>query len=491
MKSGDGSGDDSRGKSAQVGEKKRGPLTRGVRSLVALVIACGLVFWAYRVVLDTQNPLGAAARGLQGGSQASRLAAVQEMTELGLAQGKESIPPLIETLKDSDAPVRAAAARSLGLISSYAVRVQAGGETVRGATAALIKSMKDQDAQVRVESARALAVITATAPAGGKRGGGKKAGNIGKTAAEAGIDVEALAGAYKDMLGESDESIRVIAIEGLGAVGPALDSAPAPELVAALDDPQPKVRIAALSALMRYPRGLDPVVPKLAAIMANDPDEAVKQTCSSVIGGLRASSLTVLSVAPLVAAMKASGGETSFSILILIASLNDEALRAAIPTFLEALRAPVDADRPIGGGAPVLNSFTGPAQVAARALARIAPGTPQAGEVVSALANVLKASNPRRWPAAADALAAFGPAAAPAVPTLIATLKDAASKTEIPNAAIAAAKALAAVAPGAPTLPEAVDALKAAAKSPNAPVRQAAEKALEKLSPKAPEKKGA
>ena len=489
MNSGEGSIEQTLGKSTQVGEKKTGLVASVARPVFMLSIACGLVFWAYRVVSDSQNPLGAAARRLHGGTVESRLEAVQEVTEMGLARGKESIPPLVESLADLDAPVRSASARSLGLVVSYAVRVQAGADSVQGATAALMSAMKDQDAKVRVEAARALAMITATAPGGGKRGGGKKAVNIGKSAAEAGIDVKSLASAYKDMLSESDESLRVIGIEGLGAVGPALDSPPDPALVAALDDHQSTARIAALNALGRYAKGLDPVVPKLVNMLKNDPAEDVKLNCASTIGRLPASSLTAAAVGPLVAAMKSAGKDASFSILTLLAGLNDEARRAAIPAFLEGLKAPASEDLPVGAGSPTLNSFTGPAQVSARALSRTAPGTPQSGEVVTALANVLKSTLPSRWPAAADALAAFGPAAAPAVPALIDTLKQAATKEDIANAAAASAKALAVVAVGAPTLPEAVDALKAATKSSNASVRQAAEKALEKLDPKTPVKK--
>lgn len=460
-----------------------------VPTLIVLVLCVGIVYWAYRKVMDNQHPLAAAARNVRGGSTADRLAAIEQVKELGLAQGKESIPPLVGALGDADPATRAAAAQALGLIVSYAVRVQADAEVAKNATSALVERLRDADAQVRVASAKALTVIAATVPGGGKRSGGKKAAAIAKGTLAAGIDPATLAKAYLSMLADKDPSIRAAAAEGLGSLGPALQSPPDPALIAALDDPQASVRLAAVEALIRYPSGLDPAVSKFARLMATDADSSVQQAVAGALGRISPASITSVSIPALGSTIKTSSGEVVYAVVGLLERMDAKARTEAIPVFLDALDAPGDSDRPVGEMSMVMNAYTGPAQVAARAIAKAAPGTPLAAQAVSALAGVLRRDNPRRWPAAADALAAFGPQGTPAVPALLEVLKKAAPKQEIANAATAAIKTLATVAvPGNPPR-EVIEALQAAAKSPVPAVRQEAEGALSKLQPQAAAKK--
>ncbi len=456
---------------------------RTVRSLVALAICAGVMVWAYGNLWDYQHPLAAAARGISHGSVESRLAAIDQVKELGLDKSKESIPPLVAALNDSESKVQIGAAQALGLIVSYAVRVQAETETVRDATAALAAALKNSPVAVRVEAARALAVIASTVPSGGRRGGGKKAGAVAKTSKEAGIDVPALAASYTGLLGEKDEDLRIAAAEGLGALGPTLDAPPSETLIAALGDSSPRVRIAATNSLLRYNKGLDPIVAKLAHMMAKDDSVEVRKSAASTIGHLPTAKLTAQSVPAFLDALKIADAETTDAIITLLDHLNQECRVAATPAFLHALEAPPESDRPIGPGSMKPNVFTGPGEISAQALARTLPGTPRAAEAVSALSQVLARDNPRRWPGAADAIASFGAAGAPAVPALISVLKQAAGKQEIANAALAAAKALVAVAPTGSSRAEAIAALKSATNSIDDSVRKAAAEALKKLEP--------
>src|SRR5262249_38810163 len=92
----------------------------GVRALIALVVCCGAVFWAWRVVWDQRHPLLAAVRGLQARDPSQRLAAVREVMNLSFGQRAVAIESLSTALGDPDRGVRAAAAQALGLVASHA-----------------------------------------------------------------------------------------------------------------------------------------------------------------------------------------------------------------------------------------------------------------------------------------------------------------------------------------------------------------------------------
>jgi HEAT repeat protein len=116
---------------------------------------------------------------------------------------------------------------------------------------------------------------------------------------------------------------------------------------------------------------------------------------------------------------------------------------------------------------------------AARALGRIAPGTPAAEKSIAALSEALAAGPPHIRYAVASALGEFGAASARAIPDLIRMLKNS-SESERSNAD-GAAIALGRIAPGTPLCSEAVAALCDALQMKSSMTRYAAAFALRKF----------
>jgi HEAT repeat protein len=151
---------------------------------------------------------------------------------LGQAGGKEAVPALVGTLKDSDMGVRRYAALALGRIGPGACE----------AVPALAVALRDSDGDVRYAAAGAL-------------------GRIGPAASEA---VPALAVALKD----SDVAVRRSAAESLGQIGPGAGEA-VPALVEALKDPDVPVHACAARALGEIGPGAAEAIPALRAALAD------------------------------------------------------------------------------------------------------------------------------------------------------------------------------------------------------------------------------
>jgi hypothetical protein len=100
-------------------------------------------------------------------------------------------------------------------------------------------------------------------------------------------------------------------------------------------------------------------------------------------------------------------------------------------------------------------------ELIAGALAKIAPRTRSAGEVIATLAEVVQSEQASRRAGVADALGEFGPAAEPAIPALVQTLRDdLARKDDEPYFyGISAVRALGRIAPGTSSADGAISAL--------------------------------
>ena len=138
--------------------------------------------------------------------------------------------------------------------------------------------------------------------------------------------------------------------------------------------------------------------------------------------------------------------------------------RATVPPLITVLREPAESDRAVATGLPPTSNYMGPAQEAANALGRIAPGTPSAGDAIAALTETVHrdreaAGRGGRCPGK------FGTAAAAAVPGLVAFLRESIAGKVATVDGPSAAKALGQLAPGTSSASAAVAALMAALKA--------------------------
>ncbi len=75
-------------------------------------------------------------------------------------------------------------------------------------------------------------------------------------------------------LSDSDASVRLAAIRGIGTIGPKLADEPIAGLVAALQDESEKNRAAAALALASFPRGLSALLPSLVRSLDHAPEQS-------------------------------------------------------------------------------------------------------------------------------------------------------------------------------------------------------------------------
>ncbi|HEY7425716.1 MAG TPA: HEAT repeat domain-containing protein [Gemmataceae bacterium] len=217
----------------------------------------------------------------------------------------ESIPNLLEKLRDEDAFMRVRAAHKLGDM----------GLAARDAVPALAKRLRDPAADVRVRAARSLAAIgTPAVPAlldalkdpqlKGHRDIAEALGRIGP---QAKAGVAALTG----LLQHRDTAVRAAAVVALGEIDEDGSSAPAlvralhgadktlralivqtlqqmgpaatPALRDGLRDPRPEFRLALLRALESLRTTAKELVPSLRELL-KDPDPRTRASAAAVLG---------------------------------------------------------------------------------------------------------------------------------------------------------------------------------------------------------------
>jgi HEAT repeat protein len=469
--------------------------------VVAVVAICLLAkSWLENTSDKRADESANAIRLLRTAKPAERVNAIRQVAQVGMADSARSIPAVIEALRDTDAAVRAQAAQSLGVLGSYAVwaritgaeKDQRSGSTLSAATSALLGSLaKDQESRVRAAAAGGLRNITATSPQTEKS---KRSARTGRTVEPAAppnpsssfVDYQSITDALIGALDDPDDQVRAAAVTALGASGPKVSLEPPQRLIAALTDRSAATRTAAVGALANFPRGLDPVIPRLIQISAQDaPGE--RTACTRALSQIKPSAISAAAVPALVTGLKNPDRDLRFQVVSLLARLGPAAT-TAIPAFIATLNEPIDSDQTsMGEGNQATTVYTGPAHEAARALGEIAPGTPSAPEAIAALAEVVRAGAPQRRSSAADALAEFGPTAEAAIPDLIQMLKEnAPGKNSVAerNAEVAAA-ALARIAAGTHSVASVITALRDALRPPARGTRVAAIRALGELGPQA------
>ncbi|MGO9470146.1 MAG: HEAT repeat domain-containing protein [Isosphaeraceae bacterium] len=462
-----------------------GRTRRGVRLAITLGVCCTAIWWAWRAVWENSHPGVATARGLESGDSAQRLAAIRALSALGTDGSASAMRPLLPLLADQVPAVRSAAAQSLGIVALYAVKSGTETETVRAVAQGLFGALKDPDASVRLEAAGAL-VALADAASGSSRGtGGRGKAKAAKSsgASPTVIDQKAVVAALLELLGDPDVEVRRAALLGIGKIASRSPGNPPQALFAAMEDESPIIREAAVSALVRFPTGLDALMPALFRHLDHD-EPLVRAACTTGLGRIGPSALTPAVIPLLIAGLGSRERDVRLHSVTLIGRMSPDP-RLAVPALIAVLREPYESDQQRVAGQMMTILYAGPAQEAAAALGRIAPGTPAAGQAIRALTEVVRSGPSRRRAAAAKALAQFGPAAAEAVTALIAFLQEAEASQQMTEDRASAARALGRIAPGTSTAEKAVAALSAVLKSHSAPARQAAVEAIRSFGPAA------
>ncbi len=387
------------------------------------------------------------------------------------------LPCLVPALGDPDAGVRAAAAKAMGLVGNYAVRGEAEADALAECLDGPARVIEGSIGRGPGAAATSLGIIAGSAPAGsGRRGSGRAAKKAGPD-----LDLKTAADDITGLLEDRDAGVRLAAISAMGSLAPKVSGDPPKSLLAAMEDESVDNRSAAVTALVSYRSGLDPLIPILLKHVEHD-EVLVRSACSGRTGpdpaarGLRGRR------AALIAAIGNPNREVRLHILTLLGRLTPDD-RLVTPALIAIVKEPIESDQRVVDRTPYA-SFAGPAHAAMQALGRICARTGSAGAAMAALTEVVRSGHPQRKPSAANALAQFGPAAAPAVPALIAFLNEAAASKVPTRDGAAAAQALARIAPSTPTAGDAVTALKAALSSPERLTREAALKALSSFGPK-------
>jgi HEAT repeat protein len=458
----------------------------GMRALIMLVLCCAAIFWAWRVVWEDRHPMWAAARRLRSAEASERLAAVQEVSELGTSGTDEAIGPLIPALADRDAAVRRAAAQALGNVGSSAAKSGTQAEVVREAAQGLLGALKDPEASVRIAAAGSLRILAGITPGNSSRGGGRGRGAKAAQEAESQpsvIDKAAVVAALLDLLGDRDPEVRQAALFALGPVAPSVLGEPPKALVAALEDESAANRAVAIGTMAAFQRGLDPFVASLLRHLAND-ERPVREACSRALARIRPAALTSAVAPALIEGLGNHDPDVRLRMVSLLSRISPDA-HTAVPALIAVLNEPIDSDQASMEGVNAVTTFTGPAHEAAKALGRLAPGTPAAGQAIAALTKIVQAGPPQRRASAAGALGQFGKDAAVAVPALVSILGETEAGKEPTDEKASAAEALGRISPGTSSADQAVTALIATLKSQSTATRRAALEALPSFGPAA------
>jgi HEAT repeat protein len=277
-----------------------------------------------------------------------------------------------------------------------------------------------------------------------------------------------------ETLRDPDAQVRQGALVGLRDCAPRSTGPPPNPLFAAVEDESVTNRTIALRILATYANGLDPLLPLLLRHVESA-EPAMRDACRNALGRIEPSALSPASIPAVISGLGNRDRNVRRRMVSLLGELGPDP-RKAVPALVKVLCEPEDSDQRTMEGRAMAISYEGPAQDAAEALARIAPGTPAADEAKTALADVVRSGPTPRRAAAAEALGQFGSAAARTVPILVAYLKAADKEGTVDGAS--AAEALGRIAPGTPEATSAVSGLTEALKSASVSTRAGALRAL-------------
>jgi HEAT repeat protein len=232
---------------------------------------------------------------------------------------------------------------------------------------------------------------------------------------------------------------------------------PPKALTRGLKDESAEVRATAVNCLLSYGQGLDPWVPILLRLAEHDPDPNVRWQCllrMTDSGGFKPPAVTAAVVPELTTRLKSPDVNLRSKAAVLLREFEADAI-SAIPELIRVLSEPLD-PRVMSAIGP--DGIFDPGCCAARTLGRIAPGSAQAKEVITALIAAAGSARVQRGGSAAVALGEFGPAAKEAIPVLIKMINENIPGNNFERQS-SAALALGKIAPESPSADQAVAAL--------------------------------
>jgi HEAT repeat protein len=455
-----------------------------VAALIAVVAICGALLWAGRLVRDRTDPVRPLAQQLRDGTAEQRLKAVRMLGNRFAGDPiPAAVPALTAAIGDEDEEVAATAAVNLGMAVPAASE---GGDltTSRAVVAALLASMKAPRPRIREAAAYGL----------GAAGPG-----LGPLGADTTVTIT---GALITALNDPFDEAGRVAAEALVKVGRA--GPPPAELVAALEsNPSARVRAAAAGSLGEFRSGHDRTTIALLHALGKD-GPGVREACDSALRRLhdrrdaKEERRSAAIVPALIEALDSREVMIRYHAAAILGEIGAGA-GASVPALVRVLSEPPDPETV--RTTKLDPGRWDPAGQAAVALGEIAPGTPQAGEVVAALVSIIRGPAPDRSRATAAgglhgealdwrramaiaALARFGPdQTAHAVPVLLDLLKETAGKDGPPAPSVCLA--IGQAAPGTPWADRAVEGLSAALDSSWEYTRAEAAAALGRFGPRA------
>jgi HEAT repeat protein len=359
----------------------------------------------------------AAMTGLLADPDATvRTAALRGLWEASATDPAAGLAPSTLSLKDEDAGVRSAAANAVGQLIGHAVKNRSAEDQARAAAADLLAALKDPQANVRQAAIQALMTVSTTSP-----GGSRPQSNQDAKASAPPIDAGTLAADFTESLGDREPTVRSAAIRALGRLKPAVIPATAvPLLVSALKNGESDVRYEddqyeIISLLSKLGSKADTAIPAfIAALKAPADTDRGKTTgpgavlantftgpayvAADALGAIAPRSSFASKAVTALAEVVASGPSGRRPVAASALEQFGAEAGPAVPALVKMLRdtAPPDARSDYGSSA-------------ARALGKIAPGTPSAALAVPALTEALKSKSAETREAATNALERFNP----------------------------------------------------------------------------------
>ncbi len=408
----------------------------GLKTMLVLVATCGLVFWSFRAIRES-NPILARIRSLQSSDVTTRIAAIESLGNVTTDDAEIAIPALIQALSDSDAQVRAAAVRSVCGDVVLLSRSNPKEPFLHSVQESLIRTLKDSNPTVRTDVVQALGGIAALYSANSP----SKPMVIGNP--------QPLLDALIPLIQDPSTETRVAAVQAIGALsggtfatGDGLQenavNAAVLALLKASKEDEPAVRDACYGALQTFGRDQGDnlsaeLVPTLIDSLSH-PDMKVRSNAAWILGFM---------------------GRTA---------------RPAIPALFKMLKEPYQ--EPSDGMTVDIWSDTG--STAGRALGKIVQGTNRVKDLVDAMIGYLQGPKVGwRHDTAAVVVEELDPKdAEAALPALIATLKEPTNEKSSP--AYNVFKVVGKFTAGSKFKADAIDALTNLLDSPSENVRRTA-----------------